>query len=114
MSDDRPEYASIMAILYGPYLLAGLTNGDWDIKTESAASLSDYITPIPAAYNSHLISLSQESGDSTLVLTNSNHSITMEKFPESGTDSSLNAKFRLVLKDSTSSWFSNPKDFIGK
>ncbi|PSR90215.1 E3 ubiquitin-protein like, partial [Actinidia chinensis var. chinensis] len=115
IKDDRPEYASIQAILYGPYLLAGLTNGDWDIKTESAASLSDYITPIPAAYNSHLISLSQESRDSTLVLTNSNHSITMEKFPESGTDSSLNATFRLVLKDSTtSSSFSKPKDFIGK
>ncbi|GFZ18192.1 proline-tRNA ligase [Actinidia rufa] len=115
IKDDRPEYASIQAILYGPYLLAGLTNGDWDIKTESAASLSDYITPIPSAYNSHLISLSQESGDSTLVLTNSNHSITMEKFPESGTDSSLNATFRLVLKDSTtSSSFSKPKDFIGK
>ncbi|XP_057483692.1 uncharacterized protein LOC130770300 [Actinidia eriantha] len=114
VKDDRPEHASIQAILYGPYLLAGLTSGDWDIKTESAASLSDYITPIPDAYNSHLISLSLESGNSTLVLTNSNHSITMEKFPKSGTDSSLHATFRLVLKDSTSLRFSEPKDFIGK
>ena len=38
----------------------------------------------------------------------------MEKFPESGTDSSLHATFRLVLKDSTSLRFSEPKDFIGK
>uniref|UniRef100_A0A5B7A8L3 Alpha-L-arabinofuranosidase B arabinose-binding domain-containing protein n=1 Tax=Davidia involucrata TaxID=16924 RepID=A0A5B7A8L3_DAVIN len=114
IKDDRPEYASVQAILYGPYLLAGLTSADWDIKTESATSLSDWITPIPAAYNSHLISLFQESGNSTFVLTKTNKSITMEKFPESGTDSSTHATFRVILKDSTSSIFSAPKDVIGK
>ncbi|KAH7861219.1 hypothetical protein Vadar_023249 [Vaccinium darrowii] len=115
IKDDRPEYASIQAILYGPYLLAGLTNGDWDIKTDSFASISDWITPIPDAYNSHLISLSQESGNSAFVLSNFNHSLAMQKFPESGTDSSLRATFRLLLKDSTPpTEFSEPKDFIGK
>ncbi|KAL6976694.1 hypothetical protein U1Q18_025481 [Sarracenia purpurea var. burkii] len=114
IKDDRPEYASIHAILYGPYLLAGLTSGDWDVKTESASSISDWITPIPAAYNSHLISLSQESENSTFVLTNSNHSITMENLPESGTDSSVHATFRLILKDCDFSEFSEPKDAIGK
>ncbi|KAL7174081.1 hypothetical protein ACSBR2_033353 [Camellia fascicularis] len=114
IKDERPEYASIQAILYGPYLLAGLTSGDWDIKTESSSSLSDWITPIPAAYNSHLISLSQDSGNSTFALTNSNQSITMEKFPEPGTNSSVRATFRLILNDSTSSEFSEPKDAIGK
>ncbi|XP_028062117.1 uncharacterized protein LOC114265503 isoform X2 [Camellia sinensis] len=115
IKDDRPKYSSIHAILYGPYLLAGLTSGDWDIKTESTASLSDFITPIPAVYNSHLISLSQESGNSTFVLTNSNRSITIEKFPKPGTDSSIRSTFRLILKDANSTEeFSNPKDAIGK
>ncbi|KAG6783405.1 hypothetical protein POTOM_012852 [Populus tomentosa] len=38
----------------------------------------------------------------------------MEKLPESGTDASLQATFRLVLKDSSSSKLSSVKDVIGK
>ncbi|XP_034688399.1 uncharacterized protein LOC117916455 [Vitis riparia] len=114
IKDDRPKYASIQAILYGPYLLAGLTSDDWDIKTGSATSLSDWITPIPASENSRLVSLSQESGNSSFVFSNSNQSITMEKFPEEGTDASLHATFRLVLKDVSSLKVLSPKDAIGK
>ncbi|RVX12921.1 hypothetical protein CK203_010035 [Vitis vinifera] len=114
IKDDRPKYASIQAILYGPYLLAGLTSDDWDIKTGSATSLSDWITPIPASDNSRLVSVSQESGNSSFVFSNSNQSITMEKFPEEGTDASLHATFRLVLKDATSLKVLSPKDAIGK
>ncbi|KAB5572925.1 hypothetical protein DKX38_000119 [Salix brachista] len=54
-SDDRTEYASIQAILYGPCLLAGHTTSDWDIKNVAADSLSEWITPIPAAHNDHLL-----------------------------------------------------------
>ncbi|KAJ9697919.1 hypothetical protein PVL29_007161 [Vitis rotundifolia] len=114
IKDDRPKYACLQAILYGPYLLVGLTNNDWDIQTDLAASLSDWITPIPAFYNSHLILLSQESGNSSFAFTNSNQSLTMERYPEPGTDASLNATFRLILEDSTSSKISSPKDAIGK
>ena len=77
------EYASIQAILYGPYLLAGLTDGDWDIKTESPSSLSDWITPIPAVSNSQLVSLCQGSGDANFVLSNSNqHDIPFNEIRE--------------------------------
>ncbi|CAH2051014.1 unnamed protein product [Thlaspi arvense] len=115
IKDDRPEYASLQAIFYGPYLLAGLTSGDWDIKKDSSLSLSDWITPIPAAYNSHLISLSQQFTDSkVLVLTNSNLSITMDELPMPGTDSSVHATFRIILKDSDPSEFSIPDQIIGK
>ncbi|KAG6781719.1 hypothetical protein POTOM_014631 [Populus tomentosa] len=114
IKDDRREYASVQAILYGPYLLAGHTSGDWNLKTGSGNSLSDSITPIPGSYNGQLVSFSQESGISTFVLTNSNQSISMEKLPESGTDASLQATFRLVLKDSSSSKLSSVKDVIGK
>ncbi|CAK9136982.1 unnamed protein product [Ilex paraguariensis] len=114
IKDERPEFSSLQAILYGPYLLAGLSNGDWDIKTESATHVSDWITPIPANYNSHLITLSQESANSEFSLTNSNGLIRMEKFPEPGTNTSVHATFRLILKELSSSQFSAPKDAIGK
>ena len=114
IKDDRHEYASIQAILYGPYLLAGHTSGDWNLTSRSGNSLSDSITPIPASYNGQLVSFSQESGNSTFVLTNSNYSISMEKLPESGTDASLQATFRLIFKDSSSSKISSVKDVIGK
>uniref|UniRef100_A0A6N2JVT3 Alpha-L-arabinofuranosidase B arabinose-binding domain-containing protein n=1 Tax=Salix viminalis TaxID=40686 RepID=A0A6N2JVT3_SALVM len=114
IKDDRHEYASIQAILYGPYLLAGHTSGDWNLKSGSGNSLSDSITPIPASYNGQLVSFSLESGNSTFVLANSNYSISMEKLPESGTDASLQATFRLIFKDSSSSKLSSVKDVIGK
>ena len=76
-SDDRTEYASIQAILYGPCLLAGHTTSDWDIKNVAADSLSEWITPIPAAHNDHLVNVSQRSRPSTSFLINSNSTITI-------------------------------------
>ncbi|XP_062083998.1 uncharacterized protein LOC133790391 [Humulus lupulus] len=99
IKDDRPEYASIQAILYGPYLLVAHSGGDWNIKTGSASSPSDWITPIPSSHNDQLVSFSQDHETSTFVLTNSNKAITMEKLPETGTDSALKATFRLILND---------------
>lgn len=98
----------MQAILYGPYLLAGLSSGDWDIKATS----SDWIAPV-ATENSYLVSLTQESGNDVFVLTNSNQSITMDKYPKTGTDSAIKATFRLISKD-TAKTHSAPTDFIGK
>ncbi|XWS73515.1 hypothetical protein CRYUN_Cryun02cG0136000 [Craigia yunnanensis] len=99
IKDDRPEYASVQAILYGPYLLSGYSSGDWDIRTVSTASVADWIAPVPASYNNHLVTFSQESGDSTFVVTNSNQSIRMEKLPKAGTDAAVHATFRLIFDD---------------
>lgn len=107
--DDRPEYASLQAIFYGPYLLAGLSDGDWDINAKSSTSFSDWITPIPPAYNSHLISLSQQS---KYALTISNNSVQMDQLPQLGTNSAASSSFRLILKEPGN--FSNPEDAIGK
>ncbi|MED6210867.1 hypothetical protein PIB30_068196 [Stylosanthes scabra] len=100
IKDDRSEYASIKAILYGPYLLAGHSSGDWDIKTGSNASITDWITPIPATYNTQLFSfyqnLSSASG-SPFVLTSLNNSLTMKKSPKPGTSSALHATFRIIV-----------------
>ncbi|KAI5012344.1 hypothetical protein ZWY2020_024478 [Hordeum vulgare] len=45
IKDDRPEYASLQAILFGPFVLAGLSSSDCDAKTGSA--VSDWITEHP-------------------------------------------------------------------
>ncbi|XP_074350494.1 uncharacterized protein LOC141689888 isoform X1 [Apium graveolens] len=110
IKDDRSEYASDSAILYGPYLLVGLSSGDRDIKIEN--SVSDWITPIPAEYNSHLISLCHESTNT--VIAKSDKSLRLETIPESGSNHSVHATFRIIPKDSTSSKKSDIRDFIGK
>ncbi|CAK7339306.1 unnamed protein product [Dovyalis caffra] len=112
----RPKYASIQAILYGPYLLVGHTTGDWNIKNVSADSLSEWITPIPAAYNDHLVTFSQRTrhSDSTSFLINSNHIITMGNHSRSGNNSALHSTFRLILADKSSSKLSTSMDAIGK
>ncbi|KAJ0731951.1 putative six-hairpin glycosidase superfamily, beta-L-arabinofuranosidase, GH127 [Helianthus annuus] len=96
--DDRPEYASLHAILYGPYLLVGLTVDDFDLQPDSS-SLSDWIVPVPQQFNSQLISLSQKTGHSTLALSHINNTITMQKFPKPGSNSSVFATFRLVFTE---------------
>ncbi|TVU08162.1 hypothetical protein EJB05_41553 [Eragrostis curvula] len=103
IKDERPEYASLQAVLFGPFLLAGLTTGDWDAKTgNAAASASDWITPIPPSSNSQLVTLVQESGGKTFVLSTVNGSLTMQERPESsgGTDFAVHATFRVVPKGS--------------
>lgn len=114
IKDDRPEFSSLQAILFGPYLLAGLTNGDWDIQTESSSSISESIISIPSSFNSHLISLYQYSESSTFALTNSNNTIMIGDVPEPGSSSSVQATFRIILKDSTSSKFSKLIDAVGE
>lgn len=99
IKDDRPEYASIQAVLFGPFLLAGLTTGDWDAKTGAAdAAASDWITPVPVESNSQLVTLAQESGGEAFVLSALNGSLTMLQRPKDGggTEAAVHATFRLV------------------
>lgn len=111
ISDERPEYGSLQAILCGPYLLAGLSHGDWDINAKSATSFADWLTPVPSYYNSQLISLSQESGAAIFFVSNSNNTMKMRSVPQPGTNAAVTSTFRLVLKDGNSS---TPSDAIGK
>ncbi|CAN6216324.1 unnamed protein product [Urochloa humidicola] len=99
IKDDRPEYSSLQAVLFGPFLLAGLTTGDWDAKTGGGtAAPSDWITPIPPESDSQLVTLVQESGGEAFVLSAVNGSLTMQERPKDsgGTDAAVHATFRLV------------------
>ncbi|KAH0888128.1 hypothetical protein HID58_050557, partial [Brassica napus] len=109
-SDDRPEYSSLQAILYGPYLLAGLTSRDWSITTQPKDG--KWISSIPETHNTHLVTLSQQSGNLSYVLSNNNQTITMEVSPEPGTQAAVAATFRLVTADSKGK-VSIPEELIG-
>ncbi|XP_073290978.1 uncharacterized protein [Primulina huaijiensis] len=114
IKDDRSEYSSLQAIFYGQYLLAGLCSSDFDIKADPKTPISDWITPVPDDHHSHLISLTQESANTTLAFTNAYGYIQMQGIPDSGTNSAANATFRLILKDPKLGSFSGPADAIGK
>ncbi|XP_010913298.1 uncharacterized protein [Elaeis guineensis] len=121
IQDDRPEYASTKAILFGHYLLAGLSHGAWDLNNGNAKSLSDWILPVPAAHNSQLVSLTQEIAHRTLFLSNLNSSredqertLTMQESPKQGTNAAAQATFRLVYNNNSKSQFPSPKDLIGE
>uniref|UniRef100_A0A1J3DED7 Alpha-L-arabinofuranosidase B arabinose-binding domain-containing protein n=1 Tax=Noccaea caerulescens TaxID=107243 RepID=A0A1J3DED7_NOCCA len=111
IKDDRPEYSSLQAILYGPYLLAGHTSSDWSITTQAKAG--KWINPIPATHNSHLVTLSQQSGNTSYVLSNSNRTITMEVSPKPGTQAAVAATFRLLTTAVSKAQVLGPEELIG-
>ncbi|KAL9233642.1 hypothetical protein vseg_008612 [Gypsophila vaccaria] len=103
IQDERRAFASLQTIHYGPYLLAGLSDGDFNIKTGPTRSLTDWITPIPSTYNDQLISLSQGTIDSsTFYLSNNNTSVIMEPTSQAYNNSFVHATFRLIPKDNAS------------
>ncbi|CAM8970619.1 unnamed protein product [Rhodiola kirilowii] len=117
IKDDRPEFSTTKAILFGPYVLAGLTDSDWVIKTGSG-SISDWLKPIPPSYNSYLISLSQASNHTrfTIAKKANSNSITMNKLPHHGTHDSVHTTFRLIVQAQaeTPPELLSPKEALGK
>ncbi|XP_062233916.1 uncharacterized protein LOC133931121 [Phragmites australis] len=114
IKDDRPEYASIQAVLFGPHLLAGLTHGNlpvttsnhsndgltpgiWEVNATNAASVTDWVNPVSSeSLNSQLVTLTQSSGGRTLVLSVSiaDGKLAMQEMPAPGSDACVHATFR--------------------
>ncbi|KAL6874164.1 hypothetical protein ACP4OV_014246 [Aristida adscensionis] len=114
IKDDRPEYASIQAVLFGPHLLAGLTHGNmpvansnhsndgltagvWEVNATGDAGAS-WVTPVCSrSLNPQLVSLTQSSGGRTLVLSVSiaDVKLVMEEAPAPGSDACVHATFRV-------------------
>ncbi|XP_031488073.1 uncharacterized protein LOC116256061 isoform X1 [Nymphaea colorata] len=114
IKDDRPQYASLQALLFGPYLLAGLTDGEYNLYAGASQSLDEWITAVPPTYNSQLVSLTQDSDSGIHVFTHKLGSITMEKLPASGTDSAVYGTFRLVMANDIAVGMLPYSDIIGK
>ncbi|CAN6194357.1 unnamed protein product [Urochloa humidicola] len=116
IKDDRPEYASIQAVLFGPHLLAGLTHGKlpvtdsnhsndgltrgiWEVNATGASSVAGWVTPLSSAsLNPQLVTLTQSAGAGrTLVLSVSvaDGRLAMQELPAPGTDACVHATFRV-------------------
>ena len=79
-------------------MLAGLSDGEYDIQTGPVNAPSDWISAIPASYNSQLISLVQANGDFKFFLSNQNQVLKMQESPQAENDSYVHATFRLISK----------------
>ncbi|XP_039807282.1 uncharacterized protein LOC120671108 [Panicum virgatum] len=115
IKDDRPEYASIQAVLFGPHLLAGLTHGNlpvtdsnhsndgltpgiWEVNATSTSSVAGWVTPLASgSLNLQLVTLTQSTGGRTLVLSVSiaDGRLAMQELPAPGTDACVHATFRV-------------------
>ncbi|GJT92691.1 alpha-L-arabinofuranosidase B, arabinose-binding domain-containing protein [Tanacetum coccineum] len=113
IQDDRSDYASLHAILYGPYLLVGLTTDESDLKPDSGP-LTNWITPIPSEYNAYLVSFSQETDKSLFAIAHKNNTITMVNFPNPGDSDSVISTFRIITNSSISTRVPSHKDAIGE
>lgn len=88
--------------MFGPFVLAGLSTGDWDAKASNGSAISDWITAVPPAHNSQLVTFTQVSNGKTFVLSSANGTLTMQERPEvDGTDTAIHATFRAHPQDST-------------
>uniref|UniRef100_J3MFT5 Alpha-L-arabinofuranosidase B arabinose-binding domain-containing protein n=1 Tax=Oryza brachyantha TaxID=4533 RepID=J3MFT5_ORYBR len=119
IKDDREEYASIQAVLFGPHLLAGLTHGNqtvsssndsnagltpgvWEVDAPADASVAAWVTPVShRSLNSQLVSLTQQRGGSSgdgkafvLSVSIADGALTMQEAPASGSDACVHATFR--------------------
>ncbi|XP_057835689.2 uncharacterized protein LOC131046047 isoform X2 [Cryptomeria japonica] len=128
IKDYRSQFASVQAILFGPYLLAGMTRGDSDLSVKNKNSLSESVTAVPNSFSSQLFSFCQKGkishspvvDSSTLVFSESNNRILMEPFPMDGTNNATSATFRIIelLSETKNLEFrkrevSSIKDFVG-
>ncbi|CAL5039367.1 unnamed protein product [Urochloa decumbens] len=117
IKDDRPEYASIQAVLFGPHLLAGLTHGKlpvtdsnhsndgltrgiWEVNATNASSVAGWVTPLPSAsLNPQLVTLTQRAAGSERMLVLSvsvaDGRLAMQELPAPGTDACVHATFRV-------------------
>ena len=44
--DDRPQYSSLYAIMYGPLLLVGMTTGERDLEVDMTQNVSTWVKPV--------------------------------------------------------------------
>eukprot|EP00250_Pteridium_aquilinum_P011286 c19966_g1_i1 orf=356-3310(-) len=98
VKDDRSMYSSLHAIFFGPYLLAGMSNGDWDLVGVAAKSLTSWVAPVESTSKKMLYSFSQENTlmQDVVFLTHKHSSLSMGMRPREGTDEAVQSTFKLV------------------
>ncbi|BBN08596.1 uncharacterized protein MPTK1_4g12820 [Marchantia polymorpha subsp. ruderalis] len=133
VQDDRQEFSSLHAILYGPYVLAGMTDGDNELGNVDSSSLASWLVPVPVSFNDQLYSFSQRaehnieaewSGKTSQIpnkwnsfVSERNGSVEMKSAPQEGTNEAASSTFRVLEISQASaknhlhkSYLSNPED----
>jgi len=81
--------------MYGPFVMAGLSTGDW--KLGQVGNWSKWIHPVPAAFNNQLSTFSQDHDvGGPLFMACVNGTAVMSSAPVAGTDHSGLATFRVA------------------
>lgn len=98
-TDDRRSYSSLHAIMYGPFVMTGLSTGEW--KLGHLGNLSKWMHPVPAAYRSQLSTFSQDhvtkgQYSGPLVMACDNGTAVMSFVPVDGTNQCGLATFRVA------------------
>ncbi|KAI5082381.1 hypothetical protein GOP47_0002124 [Adiantum capillus-veneris] len=97
VKDNRDTYKSVYAIFFGPYLLAGLSGGDWDITGVDLQSLPSWVTPVEDTSRRMLFTFSQEKTSGHVgFLTHSDSTLSMGRFSLEGSNEAACSTFRLV------------------
>ncbi|KAG0579015.1 hypothetical protein KC19_4G066200 [Ceratodon purpureus] len=99
IQDDRSRYSALHAIMYGPFVMTGLSTGEW--KLGNLGSLSKWMHPVPAAYRSQLSTFSQDhvikgQYSGPLVMACDNGTAVMSSVPVDGTNQCGHATFRVA------------------
>ncbi|KAH7674126.1 Beta-L-arabinofuranosidase GH127 protein [Dioscorea alata] len=95
IQDERDEFQTVKAFFFGPYLLAGLTEEDWIMKSGNSSSPSDWIIPIPQSYKDELVSLSQSIGSMDFFIMKSDNNLVKKSLPKQGSVEAMHATFRI-------------------
>jgi hypothetical protein len=98
-TDDRGSYSALHAIMYGPFVMTGLSTGEW--KLGHLGNLSKWMHPVPASYRSQLSTFSQDhftdgQHSGPFVMACDNGTAVMSSVPVDGTNQCGLATFRVA------------------
>ncbi|XP_024520409.1 uncharacterized protein LOC9659119 isoform X1 [Selaginella moellendorffii] len=95
IQDERSKYSSLYAIYYGPYLLAGMSDGNYKLGSVNVSTPSRWIKPVR---DSNLFSFTQlQQGKLQYLAASSDGALSMISKPQHGSEEAPLATFRLKL-----------------
>ncbi|KAL3689924.1 hypothetical protein R1sor_016233 [Riccia sorocarpa] len=112
IQDEREKFSDLHAFFYGPYVLAGMTEGDNLLGEVDGTSLSSWLVPVPTSYNEQLYSFTQllehslegcsnettiltSDSQSSYALTGGAESVEIRIEPKEGTHEAAHSTFRV-------------------
>ncbi|XP_002968213.2 uncharacterized protein LOC9631388 [Selaginella moellendorffii] len=110
IQDDREEHQSLNGIMFGPFVLAGLSHGEFDLGPVDTSSPSDWITPVNPSDNDLLYTFRM--GD--YQLGHKHRTVTLDSASTNGTDWDFEATFKVISSSSPSLAASKHSGLVGR